>query len=312
MKSMRKKKTDFNAYFKAMRLERWPRSMAIFVGTSVFFFLHRDSLSSIEPYRIILRIFGSFLLTWGISTANYIVNEIVDAPYDIHHPTKQDRPLLTGQIRKGPFITIGAVLVLVSLALAFLCFSKAFFLFLASLLAAGFIYNIKPIRTKDIPFLDSISESANNPIRFLIGWFAFAPHFLFPPWSLLLSWWAFGNFLLVAKRLSELRFLKGKAAAYRASLKRYSTGSLVFGMAASAVIFFAAYSSFTLSYKLQYFLFLSVFLLIYFLLIFRKTLMEKEVMEEPERLLKHPNFAAYTLFLLFLFIIVSFLDKIGQ
>ena len=295
-----------------MRLDRWPRSMALFVGTAAFFFLHRDFLSTASPFQLILRIFGSFLLTWGISTANYIVNEIVDAPYDAHHPTKRNRPLLTGKIRKGPFIAVGIVLTITSLALAYLFFSWPFFLSLTSLLIAGFIYNIRPIRTKDIPFLDSISESANNPIRFFIGWFAFAPNALIPPLSLLISWWAFGNFLLVAKRLSEFRFLKEKAGDYRASLKKYSTLSLSAGMALSAVVFFAAYYHFAITYKLQYFLYISVFVIIFFGLIFRKTIMEKEVMEEPERLLKHTNFAAYTIFLLFLFFIAAILDKIGQ
>ncbi len=295
-----------------MRLERWPRSMAIFMGTSAFFFLHRDFLSSALPFQMILRIFSSFLLTWGISTANYIVNEIVDAPYDAHHPTKQNRPLLTGKIRKVPFIIIGLTLAVLSLALAYLCFSLAFFLSLTCLLFAGFIYNIRPIRTKDIPFLDSISESANNPIRFFIGWFAFAPQALLPPLSLLICWWAFGNFLLVAKRLSEFRFLKEKAGNYRTSLKKYSQFSLSTGMVVSILVFFAAYYHFAVTYKLQYFLYISVFIVLFFALIFKKTIVEKEIMEEPEKLLKHTNFAAYTLFLLFLFFIASILDKIGQ
>ena len=46
---------------------------------------------------------AAFLLTWGISTANYIVNEIVDLAFDIHHPTKRLRPLVQGEIKKGPF-----------------------------------------------------------------------------------------------------------------------------------------------------------------------------------------------------------------
>ena len=33
----------------------------------------------------------------------------------------------------------------------------------------GIIYNVKPIRSKDIVFIDVLSESVNNPLRFLLG-----------------------------------------------------------------------------------------------------------------------------------------------
>jgi len=253
-----------------------------------------------------------FLLTWAISTANYIINEIVDAPYDIHHPTKQNRPLIRGEINKKIFICLGAVLILSSMLSAYFLFSYAFFLSLLMLLIAGFIYNVRPIRTKDIPFLDSISESANNPIRFLVGWFAFASADKFPPVSLLLSWWSFGNFLMVAKRLSEYRYLKDKAGQYRSSLRRYSKRSLLFGMGASTVVFFLTYFAFAFSFQLQSLLYLSPLVFFYFYLFLRKTLQEKEVMEEPERLFMQPIFALYTLLLVIAFFTAILLDKINQ
>lgn len=301
-----------NAYIKAMRLGRWPRSLAVFAGSTSFFFLNRDFLTSENLYWVLERFLFIFFLTWAISTANYIVNEIVDAPFDIHHPTKRHRPYASGEIKKIPFIGLGVALPLASLVPAFIFFSRPFFFSLLTLFAAGFVYNMKPLRTKDIPFLDSISESANNPIRFFIGWFAFSPAGLFPPVSLVVSWWAFGNFLMIAKRLSEFRFLKEKAGNYRASLKRYSKRSLVLGMTASTVLFFILYFAFASVFKLQSFFYISPFVFVYFLLFFWKTLQEKEVMEEPEKLFTHPKFALYTLFLIILFFLSVFLDKPGQ
>lgn len=296
------------AYLEAMRLGRWPRSLATFVGTAAYFFLHYESFASLSPLDIYLRCAGAFLLTWAISTANYIINEIADAPYDAHHPTKRNRPLVRGDIHKGLFLLMGLVLAASALILAWLYFSQPVFFALLALWIAGFIYNIRPVRTKDIPFLDSISESANNPIRFLIGWFAFAPSGLFPPWSLLLCWWSFGNFLMVAKRLSEFRLLQDKAVNYRRSLGRYTRRSLLLGLAFSTVVFFVTYFTFAVSTRLQSFLFLSPLVLIYFFIFFRKTLSEGEVMEEPEQLLKHPAFAAYTLFMVLAYFVAFFLD----
>jgi 4-hydroxybenzoate polyprenyltransferase len=295
-----------------MRLDRWPRSLAIYVGSAAYFFLFRQTLAHLDLTDIALRLVFAFLLTWAISTANYIINEIADAPFDIHHPTKQNRPLIQGEISKTTLM-LGALLISgISLVLAFVYFSSSFFFSLLALLIAGFIYNIKPVRTKDIPFLDSVSESANNPIRFLIGWFAFASPLLFPPLSLLLCWWSFGNFLMVAKRLSEYRLLRDKAGDYRQSLSRYSRNSLMVGMALSALVFFATYFHFSLSFGLQSFLYLSPLVFLYFFIFFRKTLSEREVMEEPERLLKNPAFAIYTLFIALAFFLSFLLDNLHQ
>ncbi|MCX7974691.1 MAG: UbiA family prenyltransferase [Candidatus Aminicenantes bacterium] len=292
-----------NPYLEALRLERWPRSTAIFLGSATCLFFEIKENAFVPPHWPILgKIILAFLLTWGISTVNYIINEIADAPFDRHHPLKKMRPLVSGRIEKTTFILLGLFLALFCFTFSFLFFSWLFTVSLLSLLLAGFVYNVTPLRTKDIPFLDSISESANNPIRFLIGWYALNPG-SFPPIGLLLAWWAFGNFLMVAKRLSELRWLKDKAALYRQSLQKYSTFSLLTGMAVSMIVFFAGYLWFCWQYNLRSWFFYTIPLLLYFLLFFWKTLKEKAVMEEPERLFRRPLFAFYTVGLIILFLI---------
>lgn len=301
-----------NAYLRAIRLERWPRSLAIFLGSAAFFFFNRDALGTFSVASLAWRLTAAFLLTWAVSTANYILNEIVDLPYDIHHPTKRFRPLVQGEIKKFPFALFGILIICISLAASYAIFAGPFFFSILALFAAGIVYNVKPIRAKDIPFLDSISESANNPIRFLIGWFAFAPKDIFPPVSLLLSWWSFGNFLMVAKRLSEFRFLKEKAGDYRTSHKRYTRNYLLFGMAASAAICLLSFLYLAHSLKLQTFYMILPFLLVLFFLFFLKTMSEAEVMEEPEKLLISPKFALLAIVLILMFVLSYFVDTIGQ
>jgi decaprenyl-phosphate phosphoribosyltransferase len=296
-----------NAYLRGLRLERWPRSLAIALGSASLFFLHRDFFTAFLPGAIAARLLVAFLLTWTISTANYVVNEIVDAPFDAHHPVKRFRPLVQGEIKTVPFAVLGAALTAAGLGGAWILFSRAFFFSILALLAAGFIYNVKPVRTKDIPFLDAISESANNPIRFLIGWFAFAPPRLWPPVALLAGWWAFGNFLMTAKRLSEFRLLKEKAADYRLSHKRYSRNELLFGMTASALVTLASAVYGAIELRIRALLYFTPLLALYLSLFFRKTLEEKEIMEEPESLLRNPLIAISTVALVCLFALSFFL-----
>lgn len=293
-----------NAYVEALRLERWPRSSAILLGSVVYIFLQDNSLRPTDFLGLAWRVGLAFLLTWGVSTVNYVINEIADAPFDRHHPTKKMRPLVSGRIQKGPFIFIGIFIGLFCFTLAWLGFNPGFFFSLLALLAAGFLYNVRPLRTKDIPFIDAVSESVNNPIRFLAGWFALCPDLsLFPPVSLLIAWWAFGHFLMVAKRLSELRWLKNRATDYRQSLGKYSHPSLLLGMTIASLVFFASYIYFCLEYNLNRYLFYIPLLAVYFLLFFWKTLKEKAVMEEPEGLFRRPIFALYTIGLVILFLL---------
>ncbi len=297
-----------NPYIEALRLERWPRSTAILLGSLAYLFLETEKNYSFgDLYRLGMKIGLAFLLTWGISTVNYVINEIADAPYDRHHPLKKTRPLISGRIKRGPFILLGMGLSLSCFVIAWLFFPLTFIVFLLSLLLAGFLYNVPPFRTKDIPFLDTISESVNNPLRFLIGWYSIATAYKpFPPIGLLLAWWSFGNFLMVAKRLSELRWLKDKASLYRRSLLHYSPPSLLIGMILSMIVFFASYIWFCLERQFNRWLFYIPLLIIYFLLFFWKTLAEKAVMEEPEKLFRRPLFAFYTIGLGLLFILSLF------
>src|SRR5437588_494351 len=97
-----------------------------------------------------------------------------------------------------------------------------------SLVAMGVLYNAPPLRTKDKAYLDVLSESVNNPIRFLLGWFAVTGATL-PPASALLAYWMGGAFLMAIKRYSEYRGIAdpARAALYRRSFAHYSELSLL-------------------------------------------------------------------------------------
>ena len=75
-------------YLDALRLNRWPRSLAIIPGYIAAIVLLDKGFLSIT-FISLLKLLLAFILTWGISTANYIINEITDAPYDAFHPQKK-------------------------------------------------------------------------------------------------------------------------------------------------------------------------------------------------------------------------------
>jgi len=299
-------RSKLRLYLDSLRLERWPRSLAIIPGFVAVFVLDPGRWDAAALPALLVRLVAAFLLTWLISTANYIVNEITDAPFDRYHPQKKHRPLVDKRVDAVRLVLLWIVLVAASTVVARLLFPPPFLYSLLALLVAGLLYNVPPVRLKDVPFLDSTVESANNPIRLLIGWYAVESGF--PPWLLLLAWWAFGNFLMVGKRVAEKKFLtEAESAGYRRSLKRYSQRMLVVFMVLNAGVFLLSFALFAVASGLSTLLFSLPFVLVYLGMFIRKSLKDREGAEEPEKLLKNPHFALYTLFLALVFVIAFLL-----
>jgi len=109
----------------------------------------------------------------------------------------------------------------------------------------GCAYNIPPVRAKDVPYLDVMTESINNPLRMLLGWYAVTST-LIPPVSLLVAYWMIGCYFMALKRYSELSEIKDRAVAgaYRASFKHYTRESLLVSVvfyASTAMLFLGAF-----------------------------------------------------------------------
>jgi 4-hydroxybenzoate polyprenyltransferase len=293
-------------YLASLRLDRWPRSTAIAVGTAAVFLVEPERFPAALTLELGLKLLLAFVLTWMASTANYIVNEITDAPFDAHHPQKKNRPLVAREISPALLLGVWLILAAAALAIARYTFAQPFLGSLAALLAAGLVYNVPPLRAKDIPYLDSTLESANNPIRFLIGWYVLAS--ALPPLSLLAAWWAFGNFLMIGKRVAEKKFLtREEAAGYRRSLGRYSLGGLVAFMTANGLLFLAMFIVFAQQAGLRTFLYALPFIVFYLVIFMFKSVQDRDAAEEPEKQLRNPVFALYTLFLLAVFAVAFLL-----
>jgi hypothetical protein len=116
----------------------------------------------------------------------------------------------------------------------------------------GCAYNIKPVRLKDLPYFDVLSESVNNPLRMLAGWYM-TGIVVFAPLSLLVSYWMVGCYFMAIKRYSEYRDIGDptRAAAYRKSFAYYTPDRLLVSIvfyASGAMLFLGAFS---MRYRLE-------------------------------------------------------------
>jgi 4-hydroxybenzoate polyprenyltransferase len=287
-------------YLQVLRLDHWFKNLFTVIGSLAALSYFKSGLS----FYLIDNVLFGLLLACLISSVNYAVNEILDASYDLQHPVKRFRPIPSGLVNIQTLLIVTVGILVVALTLAAYFFNFYFQLSLTSLFIAGMLYNLRPVRAKEIPYVDVISESVNNPIRLLIGWFAVTSSHILPPLSLVWLFWVFGAFLMTAKRLAELLFLGSQATLYRQVYKYYSKTSLVAVMAFYGVLTLISYTYFSFHFQKEL-LFILPFFVIFMIWFFKMTLSSRLLVKEPEKVFSEPLFFVYSLslFLIMLFII---------
>jgi decaprenyl-phosphate phosphoribosyltransferase len=222
-----------------------------------------------------------------VASSNYVINEVLDSSSDRFHPIKHTRPVPSGQVSVPLAYVQWIALMLVGVGLG-LVVSMSFAITLFVLWIMGCIYNIPPIRSKDVPYIDVLSESINNPLRMLAGWFIASTASIAPA-SLLLSYWMVGCFFMATKRYAEYREIgdPARAAAYRKSLGFYTLERLMVSImfyASAAMLFLGA---FIMRYRLELILafpLVAMVMAIYLSLSFKK----HSAAQNPEGLYREP------------------------
>jgi len=275
-----------------MRPDHWLKNIFIVFGLAAAVVLGAVPIN----FETVLFSVLSLIPACLIASANYILNEILDAPFDRMHPTKNRRPVAAGIVSEKILWLLMAGLILVGFALALWWFNIFYSAALVLLLLSGLLYNVPPVRLKDVAFADFILESFNNPIRLWLGWYALMPTTSFPPLSIVVAWWSFGALLMSGKRYAELRFINNseRSGAYRKSFRIYSEQSLLLSMFASASVFFFCAGVAVAVYK-QNLVFVFPFLLVAVLGYFYRAMNSRSARLEPEQLMKNPMIIIGTL-----------------
>ncbi len=231
---------SWQAHLKIARVDHWVKNVFVLPGIVVALSIDRGRFNALDPVKLIVGLFAICLIT----SSNYVINEILDAPFDLKHPVKHSRPVPSGLVNIPLAYVEWIGLMLAGLALSF-TISFAFAATMLILWVMACIYNIPPSRSKDLPYLDVLSESVNNPLRMMAGWYLTGTQAL-PPASLLISYWMVGCYFMALKRFAEYRDIGDsiRSAAYRKSFAYYTEQRLLVSImfyAAHAMLFFGAF-----------------------------------------------------------------------
>ena len=276
-------------YFKICRPEHWLKNIFILFG-------HVVAWALVLNFQWDARLVGVALLSLIpaclIASANYILNEILDAPFDAVHPTKRLRGIPAGKVKVKYLWWVKAALIIVAFLLCWWWgFNWAYQAALGLLLLSGIVYNVPPLRLKDRAFMDVIAESFNNPIRLWLGYYALVDAHHVPPLSIVLAWWSFGALLMTGKRYSEFRFIGDREVSgrYRRSFRVYTETSLILAMITYANLFcFCTGIAMAVYPVLNNLVLVFPVIIIAVIAYFRHAMKEETARLEPEQLLQNP------------------------
>jgi 4-hydroxybenzoate polyprenyltransferase len=290
-------------YLRIARPDHWLKNVFMVLGIVLALF-YRPAAASAD---LLLTLGAALISVCLVASSNYVINEVIDGPRDALHPVKRLRPVPAGLVNPRwafvEWIALGtAGLALASRVNAPFAWSAAW------LLGMGLLYNVPPVRLKDLPYLDVLSESINNAIRLYLGWFTVIGDRL-PPFSLVIAYWMLGAFFMATKRLAEYRRIgdKGTAAAYRTSFAYYDEGRLLVSILFYAVTCSLFAGIFIVRYRLELLLFAPLLAGV-FALYLRLGLRPDSAAQYPERLFRERGLMAFLALAAVVFVLLMFVE----
>jgi decaprenyl-phosphate phosphoribosyltransferase len=289
-------------YVQIARIDHWFKNSFMALGVVLAFFYEPWLMTWKTGWPILVAVFSTCL----VASSNYTLNEWLDGPLDRLHPVKRNRPVPSGLVRRGLAYTEWLLLGAAGLSLAW-SINPAFFGSALSLWVMGFLYNVPPIRTKELPYIDVLSESINNPIRLFLGWFALIPDRV-PPLSLALSYWMIGAFFMAMKRFAEYRHIGDPqtAAAYRHSFAHYNEERLLVSIVFYATTCALFAGIFIVRYHLELLLFVP-FAAGLFAFYLHLGMKPDSPTQNPEKLYRERGFVAYLVICFVVFVALMFI-----
>lgn len=229
------KSRRFKALFIALRPNQWIKNLSLFASVIFTGQLFKIDLLGMS--------FLGFLVFNALSSASYLINDIVDLPYDRLHPDKKYRPLASGLVSVNEAMEAMMFLSLIGLIAAFFL-GIPFFLVAASFFLLHVLYSIV---LKKLAVMDILTIATSFFLRVFAGEALSGFHLSI--W-LTLTVVFLSLFIASCKRRSELE-LEGEKT--RPTLAHYRMRLLDFYTSTFATATILTYSLFSLvgSYSFQ-------------------------------------------------------------
>lgn len=201
------KNLDMKYILKLMRPKQWLKN--VFVLAALVF------SGKFENGHILLLNLYVFILFSLISSAVYILNDLVDVEKDKQHPQKKFRPIASGKVSKSQALAFELIIVCIVLFTSYSISLK-----LLVVLLTYYIMNILySFKLKNVVIVDVMIITFGFVLRVISG--SIVTNVQLSPW-LILCTILISLFLALNKRRSEIVTLKDKRGSHRKILEEYS------------------------------------------------------------------------------------------
>lgn len=222
-----------------MRPKQWTKNGLVFVG---FIFTLNQYWKPFTPtmWEWLARTLVGFAALCAVSSAVYILNDVLDIEKDRSHPTKRNRPLPSGLLKPSTALTVMALLLVIALPVAYLL-APLFGLIVAAYYLMMVAYSLW---LKHMVLIDIFTIAAGFVLRAVAG--AVIIDVPISPWLYVVTLLG-ALFIGFGKRRHELLLLNNGAANHRQILAEYSPELLeqIISIVISTTIM--AYSLYTFS-----------------------------------------------------------------
>ena len=215
---------------KLLRPTQWYKNLLVFLPI-VF-------SGNLADMHLLLLTFVGFLGLCAVSSANYVVNDLIDIKSDRRHPEKRKRPLAAGKIKIWQAIVLAIILLFIAVGIS-AGLNINFFYAVAFLFGFSLLYSLL---LKREPFLDIIAIGINFVVRAVAGVFIIGVET--SPW-LIACVFFLALFLVAGKRHADTAFLGKNAKKHRSTLKIYTpeiTSALMIITTGLLVVSYSLYS----------------------------------------------------------------------
>lgn len=214
----------------ALRPRQWTKNGLLFVALAFTL--------NLQEVGLLARTVLAFACFCALSSAGYLLNDVMDVEADRTHPTKRRRPIAAGQVPVGLALVVGLLLALVGLAGSF-AISLALGGLALAYVALTALYSVS---LKHIVLVDLFGLAAGFVLRAAAG--AVAIDVPISPWLYIAT--MLGSLLIaLGKRRSELEVLGVEAAGHRRNLDAYSLefiDQLILIVSSAALMTYALYT----------------------------------------------------------------------
>ena len=212
---------------RSLRPRQWIKNLLVFMAPA--------AAGVLGHWATTFRVIAAFFVFCAAASGTYLINDVVDAESDRHHPVKRLRPVASGDLSTNLALGMGVALIALGIAAALAIGPWGFGLVVGVYAALSVAYSL---RLKNEPVVELAIVAAGFVLRAVAG--GVVADVRLSNWFLVFTSFA-ALFVVTGKRYAEHHRLGEYRGSHRQVLDEYSESFLKSTLTISATVCVASY-----------------------------------------------------------------------